>query len=173
MLIISYAVNNNFLPRQRALFVSQGAYIGAHACAAAPCVPHTRLLGSHTYFLDFGLWSTFIEPGHERLHLECVCVYYCRTYYKAVHGGGRRRVEDMCYERRRAEACVDAVERNGTKTSPATPWRSCGWVTVGAITRALQARWGHMRCNTRGLRLTEMCRGELFLEKDTRYWSRH
>jgi hypothetical protein len=27
-----------------------------------------------------------------------VCVYYCRTYYK---------VEDMCYERRRAEACVD------------------------------------------------------------------
>ena len=33
MLIISYAVNNNFLPRQRALFVSQGAYIGAHAWA--------------------------------------------------------------------------------------------------------------------------------------------
>ena len=29
------------------------------------------------------------------------------TYYKAVRGGGRRRVEDMCYERRRAEACVD------------------------------------------------------------------
>ena len=28
-----------------------------------------------------------------------VCVYYCRTYYKAVRGGGRRRVdsEDMCY----------------------------------------------------------------------------
>jgi hypothetical protein len=37
----------------------------------------------------------------------CVCVfYYCRTYYKAVRVGGRR-VEDMCYERRRAEACVD------------------------------------------------------------------
>jgi hypothetical protein len=38
-----------------------------------------------------------------------VCVYYCRTYYKAVRGGGRtrRRVEDMCYERRRAKACVD------------------------------------------------------------------
>jgi hypothetical protein len=47
--------------------------------------------------------------------------YYCRTYYKAVRvcvlllqdllqscsRGGRRRVEDMCYERRRAEACVD------------------------------------------------------------------
>ena len=38
---------------------------------------------------------------------ECVCVYYCRTYDKAVRGpgGGRRpgRVEDKCYhdERRR------------------------------------------------------------------------
>ena len=38
--------------------------------------------------------------------INCV-FYYCRTYYKAVRGGGRRRVEDMCYERRRAEACVD------------------------------------------------------------------
>jgi len=37
----------------------------------------------------------------------CVCVYYFRTYYKACLRGGRRRVEDMCYERRRAEACVD------------------------------------------------------------------
>ena len=37
-----------------------------------------------------------------------MCVfYYCRTYYKAVRVGGERRVEDMCYERRRAEACVD------------------------------------------------------------------
>jgi len=36
-----------------------------------------------------------------------VCVYYCRTYYKAVRGGGRRREEDMCYDIRRAEACVD------------------------------------------------------------------
>ena len=29
-----------------------------------------------------------------------VCVYYCRTYYKAVRWGGRRRVDDMCYDRR-------------------------------------------------------------------------
>ena len=36
-----------------------------------------------------------------------MCVYYCRTYYKAVRGGGRRKVDDMCYDRRRAEACVD------------------------------------------------------------------
>ena len=36
-----------------------------------------------------------------------VCVYYCRTYYKAVCGEGRGTVKDMCYEVRRAEACVD------------------------------------------------------------------
>jgi len=39
---------------------------------------------------------------------RCLCVfYYCRTYYKAVRVGGERIVEDMCYERRRAEACAD------------------------------------------------------------------
>jgi hypothetical protein len=43
---------------------------------------------------DSGLWGK-----------RCV-FYYCRTYYKAVCVGGRI-VEDMCYERRRAEACVD------------------------------------------------------------------
>jgi len=32
-------------------------------------------------------------------------------YYKAVHVGGRR-VEDMCYERRRAEACVDESDHH-------------------------------------------------------------
>ena len=37
-----------------------------------------------------------------------MCVfYYCRTYYKAVCVGGGRIVEDLCYERRRAEALVD------------------------------------------------------------------
>jgi hypothetical protein len=34
-----------------------------------------------------------------------VCVYYCSTYYKDVREGGG--VEDMCYERLRAEACVN------------------------------------------------------------------
>ena len=38
---------------------------------------------------------------------ESVCVYYCSTYYKAVRVGGKGIVEDMCYERRRAEAYVD------------------------------------------------------------------
>ena len=36
-----------------------------------------------------------------------VCVYYCSTYYKAVRVGGGGKLEDMCYEIRRAEACVD------------------------------------------------------------------
>ncbi len=37
-----------------------------------------------------------------------VCVYYCSTYYKAVRvGRGGGEVEDMCYERLRAEANVN------------------------------------------------------------------
>jgi hypothetical protein len=36
-----------------------------------------------------------------------VCVYYCSTYCKAVRGGGGETIEDMCYERLRAEACAD------------------------------------------------------------------
>jgi hypothetical protein len=37
-----------------------------------------------------------------------VCVYYCSTYYKVVReGGGGGEVEDMCYERQRAEAGVN------------------------------------------------------------------
>jgi hypothetical protein len=38
-----------------------------------------------------------------------VCVYYCSTYYKAVRegGGGGGEMEDMCYERLRAEADVN------------------------------------------------------------------
>jgi hypothetical protein len=43
----------------------------------------------------------------ERAVCVCVCVYHCRTYYKAVCGGGRGTVKDMCYEVRRAEACMD------------------------------------------------------------------
>jgi hypothetical protein len=52
------------------------------------------------------LWCVLMVTSNFRIQIS-VCVYYCRTYYKAVRGGGRRRVEDMCYDRRRAEACVD------------------------------------------------------------------
>jgi len=39
--------------------------------------------------------------------MKIVRVYYCSTFYKAVRMGKRGRVEVMCYERRRDEACVD------------------------------------------------------------------
>jgi hypothetical protein len=38
---------------------------------------------------------------------ECVCVLLLQDLLQSCSRGGRRRVEDMCYERRRAEACVD------------------------------------------------------------------
>jgi hypothetical protein len=37
----------------------------------------------------------------------CVCVLLMQDLLQSCSRGGRRRVEDMCYERRRAEACVD------------------------------------------------------------------
>ena len=37
----------------------------------------------------------------------CVCVLLLQDLLQSCSRGGRRRVEDMCYERRRAEACVD------------------------------------------------------------------
>ena len=37
----------------------------------------------------------------------CVCVLLLQDLLQRCERGGRRRVEDMCYERRRAETCVD------------------------------------------------------------------
>jgi hypothetical protein len=39
--------------------------------------------------------------------LKTVCVLLLQDLLQNCSRGGRRRVEDMCYERRRAEACVD------------------------------------------------------------------
>ena len=39
--------------------------------------------------------------------LRCVCVLLLQDLLQSCSRGGRRRVENMCYERRRAEACVD------------------------------------------------------------------
>ena len=36
-----------------------------------------------------------------------MCVLLLQDLLQSCARGGRRRVEDMCYERRRAEACVD------------------------------------------------------------------
>jgi hypothetical protein len=42
-----------------------------------------------------------------RLSPYLVCVLLLQDLLQNCSRGGRRRVEDMCYERRRAEACVD------------------------------------------------------------------
>jgi hypothetical protein len=42
-----------------------------------------------------------------RQNSELCVFYYYRTYLQSCSRGGGRRVEDMCYERRRAEDCVD------------------------------------------------------------------
>jgi len=81
--------------------------VGTSALSAAGAlVSRGTVCAEHADFL--GLQATQPKLRSSSAD-ECVrvCVYYCRTYYKAVRGGGRRRVEDMCYARRRAEACVD------------------------------------------------------------------
>jgi hypothetical protein len=42
-----------------------------------------------------------------------VCVLLLQDLLQTCVCGGRRRVEDMCYERRRAEACVDESAHYG------------------------------------------------------------
>jgi hypothetical protein len=55
----------------------------------------------------------FCFPIKHSTHTALVCVYYCsvclllQDLLQSCSRGGRRRVEDMCYERRRADACVD------------------------------------------------------------------
>ena len=58
-----------------------------------------------------GYWGTCAtrddEPRPVWTSLPRVCVYYCSTYYKAVREGRGGGMEDMCYERLRAEADVN------------------------------------------------------------------
>ncbi len=81
------------------------------------------------------------------MFITAVCVYYCSTFDKTVRvgvlfikllrglgvlmcvclllqdllqscsRGGGRRVEDMCYERRRGEACVDESAHHALATA--------------------------------------------------------
>jgi hypothetical protein len=48
---------------------------------------------------------------------EGVCVLLLQDLLQSCARGGRRRVEDMCYERRRAEACVDESAHHARKVS--------------------------------------------------------
>jgi hypothetical protein len=82
---------------------------GTHRAVAAVGVQKSPLCTASAASVPRG------APGAEARFLRSkidssaaiVCVYYCRTYYKAVCGGGRGAVKDMRYEVRRAEACVD------------------------------------------------------------------
>jgi hypothetical protein len=54
--------------------------------------------------LPIGVGFTLRSNAHRAV---IVCVLLLQDLLQSCARGGRRRVEDMCYERRRAEACVD------------------------------------------------------------------
>jgi hypothetical protein len=75
------------------------------------------------------LQSVTLAPGADRVPERVpVCVLLLQDLLQSCARGGRRRVEDMCYERRRAEACVDEsahhalveARRGGTREEPGT-----------------------------------------------------
>jgi hypothetical protein len=52
-------------------------------------------------------FNVLTSVGEGRLLNTCVCVLLLQDLLQSCSRGGRRRVEDMCYERQQAEACVD------------------------------------------------------------------
>jgi hypothetical protein len=58
--------------------------------------------------------------GYDTTALICVCVLLLQDLLQSCARGGRRRVEDMCYERRRAEACVDESAQHAQNLSGQT-----------------------------------------------------
>ena len=51
------------------------------------------------------------NPSGDLVPTQGVVVYYCRTYMKAVRGGGVKR-GDVCYGMLRAAACVDESDHH-------------------------------------------------------------
>ena len=102
-------------------------------CLFITAVPITKLFtwgrGETMEDMCYEILRVYYDPRPKDHPTLCVCVYYCSTYYcvclllqylapivcvlllqdllQSCSRGGRRRVEDMCYERRRAEVCVD------------------------------------------------------------------
>ena len=58
--------------------------------------------------LSQGIWR---PPRAGLTYVLIVFVYYCRTYKKAVRGGGVKR-GDVCYGMLRAAACVDESDHH-------------------------------------------------------------
>ena len=57
-------------------------------------------------------WNHHVNvTRNEIVALLPVVVYYCRTYMKAVRGGGVKR-GDVCYGMLRATACVDESDHH-------------------------------------------------------------
>ena len=78
-------------------------------CARLPRGCHFNSRGSvHWSGYDAtALDSSWVLRVYGDLECVCVCVLLLQDLLQSCARGGRRRVEDMCYERRRAEACVD------------------------------------------------------------------
>jgi hypothetical protein len=56
---------------------------------------------------DTRIESTVVRNASVVLVKRVVCVFITAGPFTKLCAWGRRRVEDMCYEIRRAEACVD------------------------------------------------------------------
>ena len=75
-----------------------------HTCVAA--VAPREILESQCP-MTFAIYKGSTHMPQNLLGMR-VCVFITAgPITKLFAGGGRRRVEDMCYDRRRAEACVD------------------------------------------------------------------
>ena len=83
------------------------------SCCIFLKIQHCPPLSSPPHANSFVIGPAVINNNNIRIIMIIpvrVCVYYCSTYYKAVRLGGGGFVgivEDMCYERRPAEARVD------------------------------------------------------------------
>jgi hypothetical protein len=126
-----------------------GSGVGVGVCVFITAGPSTKLftwggggdMGGHVLrettsrgLCGLGCPSSTSERGGEG---DCVkegaggggemrrrCVLLLQDLLQSCSRGGRRRVEDMCYERRRAEACVDESAHHA---------QVCVFITAGPI----------------------------------------
>jgi hypothetical protein len=82
-------------------------------CVFITAVPNTKLFA-------WGVCVYYCAPTYTvyTVSRDSVCVLLLQDLLQSCARGGRRRVEDMCYERRRAEACVDESAHLGPVRNP-------------------------------------------------------